>query len=358
MRWRYLAAAGAIIFIILIIIFPHIFYDNFIWKYIVGPVVADATGKPVQHNGVWAYEGYTPVSEAIYGILMVLFIYLTYLFFEKKGIVVDFRFIILSLPFMLYGSTARVMEDAAIISPPLSYLFISPFIYLQIGILFIFSLLYGINFRGKKAFILLMVAAVIIYSLLYIFFLSSPYAIHPAIFALLSIAAIWIYGKSEGKLSAMAALGFLCLSSSALSLAMFAAGEKIFLPILMAPLLAALLALLFYTPGVKFNIEILRDKINGMLIFGHMVDGITTYFAVANPFSWEINYGEKHPLPDFLMKNFHGIGYPLLKLLVILGVIYVVNDLKENLKNTVKFFILFLGLSPGLRDVLRILLGV
>ncbi|HDN51261.1 MAG TPA: DUF63 family protein, partial [Thermoplasmatales archaeon] len=33
-------------------------------------------------------------------------------------------------------------------------------------------------------------------------------------------------------------------------------------------------------------------------------------------------------------------------------------DLKENLKNIIKFFVLFLGLSPGLRDLLRIMIGV
>jgi len=360
MRWRYVAVAVAVIFIILVALFPHALYDNFLWKYIIGPVVADATGKPVQHNGVYAYEGYTPVSEAIYGILMVLFIYLTYLFFERNGIVVDLRFLLLSIPFMLYGSMARVMEDAGIFSRPLSYFFISPFIYVQIGILFVFSLLYGIRFRGKRAFMLLMLAAIALYTFLYIFLLSSPYALHPAIFAILSLIALWIYGKMEdGYLSSMFSIGFLCFSSSLLSLILFAIkGANLFPAILITPLLAALVAMLLYFLGIRFNFSLLGNRINFTLIFGHMLDAITTYFAVVNPFKWKINYGEKHPLPDFLMKSFYGVGYPVLKFLVILGVIYVVDDLKKNLKNTIKFFILFLGLSPGIRDVLRILLGV
>ncbi len=359
MRWRYLALALLLIFILALIIFPHEVYDNFIWKYFVGPVVADATGKPVQHNGVWAYEGYSPVSEIIYGIFLVIFIYLTHLLFERKGIEVNLKFILFSTPFILYGSTARVMEDAAIIPKPLAYFFISPVIYIQIGTLFVFSLLYGIHFRGLKKFVILMAMANILYTIIFFLFLSSP-AIHPLIFLLLSLISIWIY-KRQGNdyLSSMFSMGFLCLSSSLLSLLLFLLKNgHLFYAILLSPLLAFLVSLLMYAGGIKFNIALLKDKINSLLIFGHMLDGITTYFAIVNPFSWNITYGEKHPLPDFLMKNFYGIGYPILKLLVILGVIYVVDDLKENLKNTIKFFILFLGLSPGMRDLLRILLGV
>ena len=58
------------------------------------------------------------------------------------------------------------------------------------------------------------------------------------------------------------------------------------------------------------------------------------------------------------MKNAYGIGFPAVKFLVVVGVIYAIDDLKPNLKNIIKFFVLFLGLSPGLRDVLRIFIGV
>jgi uncharacterized membrane protein len=128
--------------------------------------------------------------------------------------------------------------------------------------------------------------------------------------------------------------------------------------ILIAPLLAFIITLVIYFLSNQFKSDILSDKVNNLLIFGHMIDGMTTYFAVVDPLNFGITYGEKHPLPDWLLKNLYGVGYPLLKLLVVIGVLYAIVDLKDNLKNIVKFFILFLGLSPGLRDLLRTLIGV
>jgi len=78
-----------------------------------------------------------------------------------------------------------------------------------------------------------------------------------------------------------------------------------------------------------------------------------------------ISYGEKHPIPLFLMEVGNGIAYPLVKLLVVIIIIFGIDVyLKEDLRshtrltNLVKFFVLILGISPGLRDVLRISMGV
>jgi len=84
-----------------------------------------------------------------------------------------------------------------------------------------------------------------------------------------------------------------------------------------------------------------------------------------NPLGMEISYGEKHPIPSFLMGHFYGLAYPLAKLAIIAGVIYAMDsylksELKEKpiLSGLIKFFILVLGLAPGLRDMLRILMGI
>jgi len=53
-----------------LVLFPKIFYDNWIWKHYWGPVVADATSETAVHNGIVANEGYTMISEITYGILI------------------------------------------------------------------------------------------------------------------------------------------------------------------------------------------------------------------------------------------------------------------------------------------------
>ncbi len=361
MRLRYIAFATIIIFFLCLTLFPNIVYDRFLWKYFIGPVIADAVGHPVEYHGVKAYEGYTVISEIVYGVLLVLFVYLLYLFFEKYDVKVDLKFILCSLPFILYGSFARVLEDAGIFQKPLAYLFISPVIYIQIGIFFFLSILYGLKFKDAKTFAYSLAFKDIGYALLYIFIFTKycKYNIHPAIFALFSIFAFYVYYKQEEKdyNASMLSFGLLTLSSALFIFTYFSLENANFMPeILIAPLLAFVIAFLLYFVGYSY--EILHNKMNALLVFSHMLDGLTTYFAVVNPLNFEIEYGEKHPLPEFLMEKFHGIGYPLLKLFVILGIIYVIDDLKMNLKNTIKFFILFLGLSPGLRDLLRILIGV
>jgi len=361
MKLRYVTLAIIIIFLICLVLFPNIVYDRFLWKYFIGPVVADAVGHPVEYHGVKAYEGYTIVSEIVYGAFLVLFIYLLYLFFEKYSIKVDLKFILCSLPFLLYGSFARVLEDAGIFQKPLAYFFISPVIYIQIGIFFFLSILYGLKFKDAKTFAYSLALKDIGYTLLYIFIFTKycRYNIHPIIFALFSLFAFYVYYKQEKKdyNASMLSFGLLTFSSAFFIFIYFSLGNANFLPeILIAPFLAFIISFLLYIIGYSY--EILHNKMNALLVFSHMLDGLTTYFAVVNPLNFKIEYGEKHPLPEFLMKRFHGIGYPLLKLFVILGIIYVIDDLKMNLKNTIKFFILFLGLSPGLRDLLRILIGV
>ncbi|RLF31572.1 MAG: hypothetical protein DRM98_05395, partial [Thermoplasmata archaeon] len=69
-----------IISIVLVIVggvflFPRIFYDQWIWKYYWGPVVADSMGETATFNGVEAREGYTIVSEITYGILVIIALY-------------------------------------------------------------------------------------------------------------------------------------------------------------------------------------------------------------------------------------------------------------------------------------------
>lgn len=363
MKLRYVAISVAIIFIISLVFFPEIVYDRFIWKYFVGPVVADAVGHKVSYHGIEAKEGYSIVSEIFYGLILILFLYLLYLFFERYGVKVNLKFILSSLPFILYGSISRVLEDAGIFEKPLSYLFISPVIYVQIGILFFISIIYGIHFKGNKKFLYGIITKNIIYILLYIFLLSaySKYTLNPLIFGVFSIVSFGIYYKCDEKdyNAVLLSFGFLAFISSLYLLIYFAIKEGyIDSRILISPFTALLITLSIYFVSKNFDFELLKNKINNLLIFGHMLDAVTTYFAVVDPLKFGIEYGEKHPLPDFLMKNFHGIGYPLLKLFVVIGIIYAIDDLKLNLKNTIKFFILFLGLSPGLRDFLRILIGV
>jgi len=353
----------AISIALIIIFFPSI-YDNFIWKYLVGPIIADAVNHPVSHHGIEAKEGYTIVSEGIYATGLIAAMYGLYLFFEKFGIIVDTKFFISSLPFILLGSFGRVLEDTGLFKQPFSYFFISPLIYAQIGIYFFFSILFGVFIKDEKKFTFSAIIIFLIYLAIYIFFKSYfLYLPHPLIFLLIAMFSIFIYYISSEKdyNTSMLSFGLIFFLPAFFSFIAFCYGTwgKVnFHPaILLSILIATIIAFSLY--GIsKFFKGMFHNFINSSTIFSHSLDAFTTYMAVVNPFKFNISYGEKHPIPAWLMKKFYGLSYPIIKIGIILIIIYSIDELKENLKNTIKFFILFLGLSPGLRDLLRILIGV
>jgi uncharacterized membrane protein len=96
-----------------------------------------------------------------------------------------------------------------------------------------------------------------------------------------------------------------------------------------------------------------------------LVDGITSYISIYDPLKMGlIGYEEKHPASNSLMVLWPPL-FPIMKFILIIAVIYVFDVLyKKELKNymtlvnLLKIGILILGLSPGLRDLLRVTMGV
>src|SRR5512136_1485501 len=133
-------------------LFPHIFYDNWIWKYYWGPVVADSLNSDhgtAIFNGIEASEGYTMVSEFTYGIILIIALYYIYLLLKKLNIKVDWYFALALMPFILFGPVTRVLEDTGYFDEPWVYWFISPFIYLFIAFFAILFLILGHYLENK-----------------------------------------------------------------------------------------------------------------------------------------------------------------------------------------------------------------
>ncbi len=139
------------------LLFPETVYDGFLWHYFWGPVQADA------HNAVCAVRpgstveylydagacqaaaepvaepGYTLVSEVGYVVALLVTISGTVLLLDRLDIGREKRFFWSMVPFMLFGSALRTVEDAHNAMPdggglsyPLNTLFISPVIYVTV----------------------------------------------------------------------------------------------------------------------------------------------------------------------------------------------------------------------------------
>jgi uncharacterized membrane protein len=114
----------------------------------------------------------------------------------------------------------------------------------------------------------------------------------------------------------------------------------------------------------KEKFVVYKNPLNLAMLFGHLIDGITSYIIIKDPFMMGLHYSEKHPASNFLLETW-GPLFPIIKFLLIIFVIYVFDILyKDELKNhmtlvnLLKIGILIIGFSPGVRDLLRVTMGV
>lgn len=90
--------------------------------------------------------GYNTVNTSVYAILLVIMAYLIFRVLEKLKIKIDRRLIFSIIPYIIFGSTLRVLRDANILD---GYLFTTPLIYfLVFG--YTFSVLLITTFIQRK----------------------------------------------------------------------------------------------------------------------------------------------------------------------------------------------------------------
>ncbi len=384
MHRRTIAVAAAAVtgaFIAALLLAPGLVYDSFIWKYFVGPVVADAVGHPVSYHGVEAAPGYTVLSELVYGLFLLVAFYGMYRVFRRLDIEVDARFIAGTSPYIVLGATLRALEDSGLFQRPLAYLFISPVIYIQIGVYLAVGLAVGIlagrasRRSGRQihaASLALLVAAYTAASLLLDGWIGAP--LSPLLVAAFALAAVACYELLPHETtSGLFTVGLFLLLPTLYLVGRWMLGYQwsripgdvhmVILPLVAA--LAVGVTGLVYTLSRWQGWRPGTSMVNLALVFGHMIDGWVSYLAVVDPLGMGIGYQEKHPIPEMLMEHGGGIGYPLAKLGIVLGIVYALDVYlreelrgRKTLRGLIKLFVLVLGLSPGLRDLLRIGMGV
>ncbi len=91
------------------------------------------------------------------------------------------------------------------------------------------------------------------------------------------------------------------------------------------------------------------------LIMGHSLDGFVSSLSIMLA-----AYSEKHVVTGFLMKTAHPLAYPLIKVtLAAVAVVLIKDQVEEDdWKYLLLLFLTVIGLGPGTRDLLRLLLGI
>lgn len=270
----------------------------FVQKYYIDPIIYDTSYNPVD-TITWAII----LGLAIIGLLKLL---------GRIDILMDERLLLSTLPYILAGSSLRVIEDANLALAPWRYLLITPLIFFLVffittAFLIITRKIWGETFHEKYA------AIGFLWTGCNLAVLSTVGLQNPWV-----IAAVFLLG------TALAGSVLFCgRRLSALSM-----------------------------PALKF----LDERFNQMIIYAHMLDASSTYIGV----DW-FSYYEKHVVPTFFI-NLVGtaaIMFPL-KLLVLLPVLYLIDrSIQEpSLRNLTRLALITLGMAPAVRNTLRLALGV
>jgi len=332
----YLILLLIIIVITGVVLLPSIFYDQWIWKYYWGPVVADAANSSTGvafHNGIEAREGYTLISEITYGIILIIALYFIYKLLKRLNILVDWRFALALLPYIIFGPVTRVLEDTGYFAEPFVYWFISPLLYFQIAAYALLFLILGYYIEKKFQKPRLTTNSIL--------FIGGLILLIPPLF----LIAKWVAGDRWG----------------------ITIGSKPEVFFIVIFIVFSIIGLVYFFSFIFKNnkkIVVYKNPLNLAMIAGHLIDGITSYISIKDPLNMGLMYSEKHPASNALLEIW-GPLFPIVKFVLIILVIYVFDilykeELKDNLRlvNLLKIGILILGFSPGLRDLLRVTMGV
>ncbi len=278
---------------------------QYIYKYFISGIVNDTSYNPVD---TLTYAMVLGVS--LFGVARIL---------KRYNVEIDSRFMIAVTPYILAGSSLRVLEDSGLFLPPVQYLFITPLIYF-------------------------------------------------VVFAVtISILSIALALERNGRIKDYH--GFFCAAGIVWTLInisiLLATGEVIHLDYAAAILTLGILSTgAVYLAARQFNFAVLTDRLNISILFAHLLDASSTFVGM----DW-LGYYEKHVAPSFFIDfaaNYTDhpalVMYPL-KLLVFIPVFGILgSQIKdENDKKFImlmKLVILVLGLSPAVRNTLRIMMGV
>lgn len=315
--------AAALLLGILAAAFPDSFYHPIVWRYYYGPIVADASGGPVESGGVVARPGYNPVNTITWAIVLAIALWNVKESFERRRVLLTRPIVVSFLPVIAAGGTLRGLIDADWIPEPWAYAFITPNIYLVIAAFTLLALFGGVWLERSEA------------------------------------------GRDLGVRAwhVVAAAGGLAFVATLAGVAWYVAHPPsgavrwIVLPEIFGYSLALTAVLLFFArlAGLAFA----RDPLYALALYGQIVDGMQNYLGVTR------GYASKLMGTNFLQAWFGDAGLLAGKVAIMLPLLAYVKarvepdpQTPENATRILLVAVLALGLAMGFHGGVGMLLGV
>jgi len=278
--------------------------QDFIYRYYINPIIEDS--------------GYNLVNTITWAIILGIAIFVILKILNKLDIKADWNFSKAIFPYIVAGSTLRVMEDSEKIDLPFYYIFITPNIYVLMFIITILLLMIFVRLHKS--------------------------------------------GYIDNWKMGFAAVGILW---SLINLGILLSVENIVDPgiLITVFLLGSGITLIIYIIFKKTGYTLFNKPVNITILWAHLLDASSTFIGVDFGVN-SLTYEEKHVVPTFLidLTGTASIMFPL-KILIFIPVIYILDtqfeqdDESERLKDLMKLIIIILGLAPAIRNTIRMVFG-
>lgn len=278
---------------------------DFIYKYYVDPIV----------NG----GAYTIVDTLTYAIILIVSVYLVYKWLIRAGIEIDRDFILAIIPYVVLGGFLRVVEDTGIIPYPYYVLLITPLIFFSIFFYAIIVLVISRVLEKRNV----------------IRDYHRGFAWGGVIACAITLIPLIWYGITYTQINLFVMsviLGVACVS--------------------------ALSVWAFIRYILKW--DYVDDILYKLLVFGHMLDASATSFGID---LHEMTYVEQHVVGSALIEA-TGTAFSMfgLKLIVVIPAIYILQIYRQEgnrqLFHLIILAMIMVGLAPGIRDMVRMVLYV
>lgn len=261
--------------------------------------------QPILQNG-W----FNSINTSVYAIILIISVFLVYKLLIKLNVKIDYYFTVAILPFIFWGSSTRVLHDAAVrgvLSPELNSIYIAPIFPTPGSYIITFTL----------ALFVLLISLTIQRFLKYRYW-RTMFAIG------LGLCAINVY----------------------------------FLPVLNFYRMFMILGFVFLFTGIFTTpklINIMRPyftNVNIAILGAHFLDASATFVSMSF-----FGYSEQHVVPRLLINLLGPWVMFLLKIVIVIPALVLIDRYTEesNFRNFLKIVILILGLAPGLRDTIRLM---
>jgi len=279
--------------------------SEFIYKYYIDPIHYD--------------NSYNIVNTLTYAFILLVCTWLIYRWLDSNHISIDREFVYSLIPWIVFGGCLRVVEDTGFIKSDIHVVLITPLIYFLIFAIAM-PALYGAHVLEKRG---------VIPSWKRIYFWAGI-----LLSAVTLLFIIW-FGLTSAHFDLLVAGTILAMATATTGL---------------------LYAIIRY----GFRWQYVQDRLYQILIFGHMLDASATSFGID---LHAIPYTEKHVVGSALI-DLTGTAFVMfpLKLLVLIPGIYILELYRREGATGIWYLILvamiMVGLAPGIRDMMRMVLYV